>query len=99
MAKAVLSPDADEDLIKVFLNMNEENPKAALAFRDTVASALVQLGKNPWIGQKRSDLTNLDLRFLLLRGFPYFLIYDANVTPPRVLYILHTSRDISELLS
>jgi Arc/MetJ-type ribon-helix-helix transcriptional regulator len=35
---------------------------------------------------------------LLLRSFPYLLVYAADTTPPRILRIPHTSRDLPPLL-
>jgi plasmid stabilization system protein ParE len=36
--------------------------------------------------------------FLVLRGFPYILVYRANAVPPRILRVLHGARDLPEVL-
>jgi hypothetical protein len=32
-------------------------------------------------------------------AFPYLLAYDAGATPPRILRVLHTARDLPEALA
>jgi plasmid stabilization system protein ParE len=50
------------------------------------------------MGKQRQDIVSESVRFLVLRGFPYILVYRANAVPPRILRVLHGARDIPELL-
>lgn len=47
----------------------------------------------------RGDLAPEHIRFLVLRGFPYVLVYDARTDPPRILRVLHGARDLPEALT
>ncbi|MBV9116446.1 MAG: type II toxin-antitoxin system RelE/ParE family toxin, partial [Acetobacteraceae bacterium] len=38
-------------------------------------------------------------RFLLLIGYPYVVVYTADTDPPRVLRVLHSSRDLPRILA
>jgi toxin ParE1/3/4 len=51
------------------------------------------------LGRQRPDLLPEPYRFWSLRGFPYLLVYDAGATPPRILRVLHTARDLPAALA
>jgi plasmid stabilization system protein ParE len=46
----------------------------------------------------RPDLAGPEVRFYVLRGFPYVLVYDAEAGPPRILRVMHGARDLPELM-
>lgn len=51
------------------------------------------------MGPERLELAPPPLRILVLRGFPYILSYDVQEDGrPVIQRILHTSRDIPQLL-
>jgi plasmid stabilization system protein ParE len=50
------------------------------------------------MGKQRRDLAPETVRFLVLRGFPYIVVYRANAVPPRILRVLHGARDLPEVL-
>ena len=68
----------------------KDNPAAARALRIAAEDAAQRSGARPGIGRHR---------FLLLRGFPYLLVYTADTIPPRILRVLHTARDLPPLLA
>jgi toxin ParE1/3/4 len=76
----------------------KDNPNAARALRHGVARAATLIGQFPNMGSLREDLADPPVRFYVLRGFPYLLVYDADASPPRVLRILHGARDLPEAL-
>ena len=61
--------------------------------------AAKRIGARPGIGAPRPNLASGRHRFLLLRGFPYLLVYTADTIPPRILRVLHIARDLPPLLA
>jgi toxin ParE1/3/4 len=95
---AVLAPRARRDLIEAVRWIASDNPDAARALRHGVARAAELISQFPKIGSLREDLADSPVRFHVLRGFPYLLVYDAGASPPRILRILHGARDLPEVL-
>jgi toxin ParE1/3/4 len=56
------------------------------------------LGKHPQGGVVKPVLADLPIRFLMLTGFPYVIVYDADRKPPLILRVLHSARDLPEVL-
>lgn len=50
------------------------------------------------MGTQRRDLAPETVGFLVLRGFPYILVYRANALPPRILRVRHGARDLPDVL-
>jgi toxin ParE1/3/4 len=76
----------------------QDNPRAAEDLRVAIRHAAQLLGEHPEMGKQRRDLAPESARFLVLRGFPYILVYRANAVPPRILRVLHGARDLPEVL-
>lgn len=76
----------------------QDSPDAARRLRDQVVTAARRIGLYPRIGATRPALAVDDIRFLVLRSLPYILVYRANVTPPRILRVLHGARDLPNVL-
>ncbi|MBF0462043.1 MAG: type II toxin-antitoxin system RelE/ParE family toxin [Magnetococcales bacterium] len=98
MKPAQLSPQARRDALDASRWIMTDNPGAARTFRVAVDNATILLGEHPRAGRKRSELANVPVRFLSLTGFPYVLVYDASTIPPLILRVLHSARDLPELL-
>ncbi len=98
MAAAVFSPRARRDLLAAVRWIDKDNPAAARALRDAVATAAERIGGHPEIGTVRIDLTEEPYRFLTLTGFPYVIVYNAGRRPPLVLRVLHGAMDLPEIL-
>lgn len=94
MNPASFAPQAKRDLIEAAAWIAKDNPIAAKALRDTLASAARRLGQYPELGNHRPDLTGPEIRFLVLTGFPYVVVYNAERRPPLILRVLHGGRDI-----
>ena len=58
-----------------------------------------RLDRFPELGGFRPQLTRLPLRFVSLSRLRYLVVYDARPTPPVILRVLHTSRDLPPLLA
>jgi toxin ParE1/3/4 len=96
---AVFVPAAQADLRAAVGWIVSDNPTAARALRIAAERAAKRIGAHPRIGAVRSTLASGRHRFLLLRGFPYLVVYTADTDPPRILRVLHTARDLPPLLA
>jgi len=97
--KGRLAPAARRDLLEAAGWIARDDAKAALALRDAVVEAAGRLGGNPEIGRVRLELAGPPVRFLMLSGFPYILVYDAESRPPLILRVVHGARDLPEVLA
>ncbi|HYG87399.1 MAG TPA: type II toxin-antitoxin system RelE/ParE family toxin [Azospirillum sp.] len=98
MRPAVLAPRARRDLAEAVRWIAKDNPSAAHGLRDAVIAAARRIGEHPYVGTVRSEVAGDRVRFLVLRGFPYVLVYAADREPPRILRVLHGARDLPDIL-
>lgn len=98
MNSTLFAPQAKRDLIEAASWIAKDNPAAARALRDSLTDAARRLGRCPELGSQRSDLAGPEIRFLVLSGFPYVVVYDAMHRPPLILRVLHGGRDIPSLM-
>jgi len=98
-APAVFAPAARADLRQAVAWIARDNPAAARALREAALKAAARLGTHPHLGATRPALGAARFRFLLLGGFSYVFVYTAETTPPRILRVLHTARDLPSLLA
>ncbi|KZD12607.1 type II toxin-antitoxin system RelE/ParE family toxin [Oceanibaculum pacificum] len=99
MPSAVLSPGTRRDLLEAVFWIARENRAAALGLRDSIKGAALRIGRHPHLGIERSALAGLPIRFLVLTGYPYVLVYDADRQPALILRILHGARDLPEIFA
>ena len=71
---------------------------AAQALLAAVGRAAENIGIHPRIGVSRPDLAGDRYRFVMLSGFPYTLVYNAERDPPRIVRVLHGARDLPQAL-
>jgi len=57
-----------------------------------------RIGEHPRIGSLRPDLAREPYRFVILAGFSYVIVYNADRRPPLIARILHCARDLPEVL-
>lgn len=98
MMPAILTSAARRDLADAIHWIAKDNSAAARALRDAVIVAASRIGEHPGSGAVRPHLAEERIRFLVLRGFPYILVYAADKVPPRILRVLHGARDLPDLL-
>lgn len=98
MNPALFAPQARRDVIEAARWIAKDNPVAARALRDTLADVASRLGQYPELGSLRPDLAGPEIRFLVLTGFPYVVVYDAMRRPPLILRVLHGGRDIPSVM-
>jgi toxin ParE1/3/4 len=98
MSAAVFAPAARRDLLAAARWIAKDNPVAAQALRDAVARAAEHIGEHAHMGRLRPELAPETYRFVSLTGFSYIVVYNAERCPPLIVRILHTARDLPELL-
>lgn len=98
MADAILTPRARHDILAATRWIAKDNPRAARGLRNAVALAAERIGKDPELGLLRPDYADAPVRFLVLTGYPYVLVYYASPIPPRIERVLHGARDIPSVL-
>ena len=96
---AVLSRRARRDLDSAARWIAKDNRAAARGLRCAVEEAARRIGEHPHIGILRPDISAEPLRFVTLTGYPYVIVYDAEVTPPAILRVLHGARDIPSIIN
>jgi toxin ParE1/3/4 len=52
----------------------------------------------PGSAANHPELAEAPYRFLILTGFPYVIVYNADRRPPLIIHILHSARDLPEVL-
>jgi len=94
MSELILSPEAEQDLIDIWLYIAEDNPINADNYTDKLYDKGIILAENPMIGTERSELMDG------LRCFPidhYILYYREINIGIEMIRVLRTSRDIDAI--
>ena len=95
---AVLTPVAGADLEGAVEWISDDNPDAAQRLIEAVQGAARLIGHHPAIGARRPNVPP-HFRFWPLRGFSYLIVYSDAITSPRILRIVHMSRDLPSVLA
>jgi plasmid stabilization system protein ParE len=93
----ILSPRAEDDLARIYAYISQDNLDAAEQMLDKILAACDLLTDNPRIGQIRTDLTPLPVRFWLVHP-RYFLIYRSE-NPIQIVRVLPANMDIARELA
>jgi plasmid stabilization system protein ParE len=76
-----------------------DNLDAANEDEDSIYLACDLLSESPFAGQTRTDLASLPLRFwLVLPHKAYFIVYDPETDPLRIVRIMHAAQDLPSSL-
>jgi len=94
----LFAPQALRELRQASVWIAKDNRGAADALLAAALRAAQQLAEKPQLGRVRLDLAPERFRFWALRGFPYLLVYDAEVQPARIIRIVHMARDLPVVL-
>ena len=76
-----------------------DNPDAADRFYEAVQHAVHRIGGNPALGAHRLGLAGHRYRFWSIPRYRYLLVYTDASNPPRIVRIVHTSRDLPSVLT
>ncbi|MBV1911957.1 MAG: type II toxin-antitoxin system RelE/ParE family toxin [Kangiellaceae bacterium] len=91
MSELILSPEAEQDLIDIWLYIAEDSPVNADHYTDKLYDKGIILAENPQIGTERTELMDG------LRCFPvdhYVLYYRERNNGIEMIRVLRASRDI-----
>jgi toxin ParE1/3/4 len=100
VAKMILSPDVEEELLVIAEAIAEENPAAADRFLDAAYQTLTQLAQLPGIGRQRTFRASrlAGLRSFRITDFAdYLIFYRALPDGIEVYHIFHGARDLEAL--
>jgi len=95
-----LSPDAKRDLAEIKLYLDGIAKEHALKIARSLQQTLRSLGENAYQGVGQSELSRMagaEVRSRLVRE--YRVIYILGGSAPEVIGVLHTARDIAEIMA
>jgi plasmid stabilization system protein ParE len=87
--------EQDIDEIKRYL-VGKGGPPLVFHVLEKIEAAMQLLAVRPGAGHSRIDLTSEPVKFWQV--FSYFVIYDPVPRPIHIVRVLHTSRDIPNIL-
>jgi plasmid stabilization system protein ParE len=95
-----LTPSAIEDLDSIWCFIAQENQDAADRVEAAIIASCHRLAKYPRLGNARTDLTELPLRFWTVPRFRnYIVVYRKQNETLQVIAILHGRRAAEKVLS
>lgn len=97
MARFVISPAAERDVIEIGAYVEKDNPAAAAKLVAEIYDRFPRLAERPAIGHRRTDLTTLPVRFWAVRG-RYMIVYRGEAAPIEIVRVLSAYRDIAAIL-
>ena len=98
MSRAILAPRARRELAEAVEWIARDNRAAAMGLRRSVDRALTLIGTHPQSGSRRPDVAVDPVRFHILSGYPYLLVYLADRQPPVVARLIHGRRDLDQAI-
>jgi plasmid stabilization system protein ParE len=99
MSSYQFTPQAVEDLFEIWSYIAADDMDAANRVEEAILGSCSFLSDNPLAGRIRADLTALPLRFWVVQPYRnYWVVYDPETKPLRVIRILHGARNISSVL-
>ena len=96
---AILTRRARRELAEALERIAEDNPDAAERLYNTVREAARRIGANPALGARRPRLASARYRFWSIPRYSYLVAYTDATNPPRIVRIVHTSRDLPRVLA
>ena len=75
-----------------------EHAAAAQRLKQSVEQAARRIGERPLLGRQELALAGPRYRFWSVSGFPYLIVYRPDTSPPSILRLVHTARDLPALL-
>lgn len=96
MPNYTIEVNAQRDIRQITKYISNENPIAAEKMYDAIIKACELLGKNPYIGQERSDLTNKPVRFWAVHR-NYMIIYNPSKNPVQILRVYNSARNVESV--
>jgi plasmid stabilization system protein ParE len=99
MSSYQFTPQAVEDLFEIWCYIAGDDLDAANRVEEAIYAACATLADAPRAGSIREDLTALPLRFWLVKPYRnYWIVYNPEKKPLQVIRIIHTARNIPQVL-
>jgi plasmid stabilization system protein ParE len=90
MSRWQLAPEAEDDLFEIWSHVARDDLDAANEVEEAIYLACDLLSESPLIGRTRADLTTLPLLFWLVQPHKtYFVVYDPDEEPLKIVRIVH----------
>jgi len=100
MSSYQFTPQAIEDLFEIWSYIAGHDVEAASRVEEAIHAGCAFLTDTPLAGRIREDLTSLPLRFWLVQPYRnYWIVYRPETKPLQVIRIIHTARNIPQILS
>ena len=100
MSSYQFTPQAVEDLFEIWSYIAGDDLEAASRVDEAIHAGCAFLTDTPLAGRIREDLTSLPLRFWLVQPYRnYWIVYRPETQPLQVIRIIHTARNIPQILS
>jgi plasmid stabilization system protein ParE len=100
MSSYQFTPQAIEDLFEIWSYIAGHDVEAASRVEEAIHAGCPFLTDTPLAGRIREDLTSLPLRFWLVQPYRnYWIVYRPETKPLQVIRIIHTARNIPQILS
>jgi toxin ParE1/3/4 len=96
MSKYEFSPEALADLEELLTYVADENERAADRLESVLQKAFEHLARWPESGHHREDITEQEVRFWTASR--YLIVYRALADRVQIIALLHSSRDIPQIL-
>jgi plasmid stabilization system protein ParE len=91
-----ISHEAKLDLFEIQDFIAQDNISMAEKVVNEIFDVFEKLSKNPFMGHRRSDLTDEDVRFFSI--YSYLIIYNATTKPISIIRVLSGFRDIQSII-
>ncbi len=88
-------PEAEQDLVDIYLHISRDNPTAAEKLVRTIDAKCERLARSPMIGRARPELRPD------LRSFPfgaYLILYRAIDDGVEIVRVVHAARNLDDLV-
>jgi len=95
---ARFAPQARTEIANA-LDFLAENPVATQRLRSVVAAAASRIGRHPFAGRRQLALADERYRCWSVQAFPYRIVYRPTFTPPLIVRMVNTARDLGPLLA
>src|SRR5260370_23111170 len=94
------TPQGIEALFESWSYSAKEDSEAANRVEEAIHAACAFLADTPLAARIREDLTSLPLRFWLVQPYrSYWIVYRPETKPMQVIRIIHTARNVPQVLS
>lgn len=94
-----LTPQAADDLDAIWWFIAGDSREAADRVEREVIATCRRLARFPLAGSRRPDITDLPVRFRVVRKYPsYLIVYRPDTIPIQVIGILHGKQNIAGVL-